>query len=104
MTGIDPARSNLRQKRSEQQKILLAHEQNFIFLGQQPVEPDGGLHAAKSPAEHDHPPRHISPQYLDDAPGSSVIPSSGEIYRDDQAILDKGLDKVAGPSGTSENR
>jgi hypothetical protein len=67
---IDPARSDLRQKRSEQQKILLAHEQNFIFFGQ-PVELDGGFHAAKSPAEHEHPPRHISPQYLDDAPAEA---------------------------------
>jgi hypothetical protein len=100
VAGIDPARSNLRQKWSEQQKILLAHEQNFIFLGQQPVEPDGGLHAAKSPAEHDHPPRHISPQYLNNAP-DSVIPSSGEICQDGQAILNKGLDKMAGLSGTT---
>jgi hypothetical protein len=93
VAGIDPARSNLRQKRSEQQKILLAYEQNFIFLGQQPVELDGGFHAAKSPAEHEHPPRHISPHHHNDAPDSSVIPSSGEIYPDGHAILDKGLDK-----------
>src|SRR6202007_1667231 len=51
--GIDIARGDLRQKRRKQQEILVAHQHDLRIASQEPLEPDNGLHAAESAAEHD---------------------------------------------------